>query len=533
MLSLKKLQYLSLPWLSGILLWASWPVSPFTFLIFVAFLPFLWFEDTCNNRLHFFSRTYFMLLIWNAATTWWVCNSTIPGGIAAILANSLLMCIPLLGFYTVKRRLGERAGYIALVVFWLTFEYIHLNWQLSWPWLTLGNVFASHPGWVQWYEYTGTSGGTLWILLINILLFLGIKYRKSPHASDSWYTIAFPALLIVPLFLSYRVKPEGKSTISAEKNIVVVQPNIDPYQKFEMAGQQEQLQLLIRLSETQIDSNTAVVVWPETAINASSGIDEARLNENSFLLPVWDFLARHPRSKLLSGIEGYKMFSTTDKSSTARRIRESDQYIDIYNTAALFNSGGALQLYHKSKLVPGVETLPSFLRFIDTWFEEFGGTTGGYATQQERTVLTDPASGFRLAPAICYESIYGEFLTKYIRNGANIIAIITNDGWWANTSGHKQHMHYARLRAIETRRWVVRSANTGISCFISASGEVFNVQPWDKAAVIKMNIPQRNDLTFYVKYEDLISKTAVVMAVGLLIISTFIFLKKKLKPVNG
>ena len=114
-------------------------------------------------------------------------------------------------------------------------------------------------------------------------------------------------------------------------------------------------------------------------------------------------------------------------------------YYDSYNGSVLLDSSGALAFYHKSMLVPGVETLPWFLKFIDKWFEKFGGTTAGYAKQDERTVLNDTKHGYKIAPSICYESIYGEFMSKYVRNGANIICIITNDGWWQNTPGHKQH----------------------------------------------------------------------------------------------
>src|SRR5574343_444659 len=72
----------------------------------------------------------------------------------------------------------------------------------------------------------------------------------------------------------------------------------------------------------------------------------------------------------------------------------------------------------------------------------------------------------KLAPAVCYESVYGDFMAKYIRSGAEVICIITNDGWWGNTPGHRQHLAYAKLRAIETRKQIIRSANTGISCFV-------------------------------------------------------------------
>ncbi|OCY13324.1 MAG: apolipoprotein N-acyltransferase [Microcystis aeruginosa CACIAM 03] len=178
-------------------------------------------------------------------------------------------------------------------------------------------------------------------------------------------------------------------------------------------------------------------------------------------------------------------------------------YYEAYNTAALFDSTGVLYRYHKSKLVPGVETLPSFLRFMDSWFEQFGGTSGGYAKQEERTVLKDTVSGLAIAPAICYESIYGDFMTGFIRNNANLIVIITNDGWWGNTAGHKQHLAYARLRAIETRRWVVRSANTGISAFIDPSGKITQTQAWDTAAAIQQEVYTRENKTFFVRFGEL------------------------------
>ena len=108
-------------------------------------------------------------------------------------------------------------------------------------------------------------------------------------------------------------------------------------------------------------------------------------------------------------------------------------------------------------------------------------------------------------------------MSRYVKRGANIICIITNDGWWGNTQGHKQHMNYARLRAIETRTWIARSANTGISCFIDPRGRVMNPLPWDKTGAIKMNVPFSENKTFYVLYGDLISKAAAVISILLLL----------------
>jgi len=510
---------------SGVLLFAAWPVSPLTFLIFIAFIPLFWLEQQNPRRRAFFLWTYLAMLIWNVSTTWWIMNSTVPGGMAAMLANSLLMCIPWLAFYNIKRRMGAGVGYISFIVSWLTFEYVHLNWELSWPWLTLGNVFAVSPGWVQWYEFTGTSGGSLWVLAINVLLFLLLKKQLSQKKFGVRIAAITIGLLFFPLLLSYYVHQQRTIFQARTPNsIVAVQPNIDPYTKFESGQEQQQLDHLIRLTEATIDSNTKLVVWPETAIPLP--IDESNVLQHPFLQPVYAMLRRHPNMRLLTGIEGFRFFDEAHKTKYSRRYPDSQLYYDSYNSAALMDSN-SVQLYHKSKLVPGVETLPSFLNFLGKWFEQFGGTTGGYARQDERTVLIADNSNYKIAPAICYESIYGEFMTSYVRNGANLIAIITNDGWWSETPGYKQHMNYARLRAIETRKWIVRSANTGISCFIDPQGEVLDAQPWDKATAIKQHVPEVNGpRTFYVMNGDIISKIAIALTIVFAIWNIFLIIKR-------
>ena len=496
---------------SGILLWASWPVSPFTFLIFFSWIPLLWVETKVKSKRKFFGLCYVTMFVWNVTTTWWIWNASAPGAVAAFLANSLLMCLPWLGYKIAKKRLGQSWGYLALIAFWMCFEFIHLqDWGLSWPWLTLGNVFATHPHWVQWYEYTGTSGGTFWILLVNIFLFAQIKNRFKPKEEKTPRPILIGSIILIVPFLTSLLdgihrKPDGMQT-----NIVVVQPNIDPYEKISVGTFEAQLSKLIGLSERAIDSNTVLVVWPETALYTGNGIVEDEMRGNFILNPLWGFMQRHPSINLFTGIESVRVYDSK-KTSTAKEA-SAGFYYDAFNGSVLLDSSGPLGFYHKSMLVPGVETLPWYLRFIDTWFEKFGGTTAGYAKQNDRTVL-QTTKGYKIAPAICYESIYGEFMSKYISNGANIICIITNDGWWKNTPGHKQHMNYARLRAIETRTWIVRSANTGISCFIDPYGRVIDPQPWNTAATIKMSVPVSNGETFFVKHGDIISRAMIVLTI--------------------
>jgi apolipoprotein N-acyltransferase len=166
---------------------------------------------------------------------------------------------------------------------------------------------------------------------------------------------------------------------------------------------------------------------------------------------------------------------------------------------------------------------------MGSWFEDFGGISGSLGRDSERKVFTTGDSTYRAAPVICYESIYSDYITEYIRKGGNVLAILTNDGWWGNTPGYKQHMNYARLRAIESRKWVARSANTGISCFIDPVGNVINPQPWDVASVIKQNVPTDSGQTFFVKHGDILSRAMSVVAIFLALLNVFMWGRKKFR----
>jgi len=513
---------LSLPLIAGVLCFLAWPPLGYTALIFFAWVPLFFLLEADIQKWKFVLLIYLSLFIWNVSTTWWIWNASAPGAAMAILINSALMLLPWLAFRVFRNKYGRMMGYISFICFWLCFEYLHLqDWGLSWPWLTLGNVFASCPEWVQWYEYTGTSGGSLWILVVNILNYeairnLSISGWRNKKAQQFFFSTI--GLLILPTLLSLQIRKNyAQKEISGNKQeVVIIQPNTDPYEKIGGAQFDRLLGEMISLSRKATDSSTRLLIWPETALYTNSGLDESRLKESGALAPLFDFLKEYPQLHLLTGIESYQLFDHKN-SLYARAIPNSSQYYEAYNAAVLLNHNGPLHFYHKSMLVPGVETLPRFLLFLGPVFEQFGGSTGGYVRQEERTTIP-VADHFLLAPAICYESIYGEYISKYIANDADLIAIITNDGWWGNTPGYKQHMSYARLRAIETRRWVARSANTGISCFIDPFGNVLNPLPWWKADVIKAEIPSRTEKTFYVKYGDHISKVAGVASIQFLVV---------------
>jgi apolipoprotein N-acyltransferase len=398
-------------------------------------------------------------------------------------------------------------------------------------------VFALHPQWVQWYEITGATGGAIWIWLGNLLLYhLFLQYRRHGGLKKLYGRIGILLLLfLLPGLVSFLILKNRERTVAnaegAIRNVVVVQPNVDPYdEKFAGGTEEAQIQNLIALSEKATDSATSLVIWPETAIPI--GIEESEIEGNPFYQPVWAFLARHPQVSLLSGIESYRVYGTEKKTATARQARGDSLYFDVFNTAAMLSTTTPVQFYHKAKLVPGVEGLPSFLAWMSPIFASFGGSAGSYGYDAHRTVFADKQDYFFAAPIICYESVYGDFVTEYVRKGANLLTIVTNDGWWGNTQGYRQHMHYARLRAIETRRWIARSANTGISCFIDPVGRIFQPQPWDTKAVIKMKVEPLQHQTFFVRHGDYLSRISYVASGAFLMLLLIFKLRNKmaLKP---
>ncbi|MFK8274222.1 apolipoprotein N-acyltransferase [Capnocytophaga cynodegmi] len=510
---------------SGLLLAFSWPTYGFTILIFVAFVPLLLAEQNIRENYKQTKRktfviSYLSFLIWNIITTWWLWYSTQGGAVFAILANTLLMTITFLLYHIAAKRLPQKIALIFLISIWLSFEKFHLTWDVSWPWLNLGNVFSGQITWIQWYEYTGTFGGSLWILLINILLFsflksyFEIKNRKNlaKGVGISVLCFAVPVLVSYFMYINYN---ERENPI----DVIVLQPNIDPYFEKYQISNQEIAQLLVNLSENSLDEKVNFVVTPETVF-----ADNVKLKnlQNSWELAILrSMVLKYPNLNIVGGIAMIDLFKEKSKiTKQTNYLERADIWYNDYNSAFLLNTNDSIALYHKSKLVVGVENFPyqSVLKpILGETLIDLGGTVALKTTQEERSVFLGEKTEGKAAPVICYESIYGEFVTDYIKKGANFLAILTNDAWWRNTQGHKQLLSYAQLRAIETRRSVARSANTGVSAFINQKGEITKSLAYEKQGSLRNTINLNDKITFYVKMGDYFARIS-------LFLSLFIFL---------
>lgn len=488
--------------ISGVLFILAW--FPYTLpLIFIAFVPLLLIEKQVRSRSKkkssMFGYSFLTFFIWNLGTTWWLKNATLEGAIAAIVINTLLMCLPIMIYHLAMSKYNTSRVFYLFIFAWLSFEYLHHTWEFSWPWLTLGNAFSVAPWAVQWYEYTGSAGGSFWVLIANVQFFklTNLQPEKALIQSKLFNILFFFGF--APLFLSWYV---GNKYTNAgiPITVAIVQPNIDPYHdKFEGMKPIEQTEKMLQLALNTIDSSTQLVCFPETALLGD--LDESWLNNSESVYATRQkLLTQYPALNILTGADSYKIYNGEKaKTFTARKFGDS-LYYDAFNTALLINKQEQVQVYHKAKLVPGVEAIPyeQHLGFLKRALFDLGGTSGSLGRSKEASNFSIGINQ-QVAPVICYESVFGEYVADYVRKGAGLLCVITNDGWWGNTPGHRHHFNYARLRAIETRRYVARSANTGISGFIDDKGNVLSETQWWKEDSKQAQLQYNSVLTFYVK----------------------------------
>jgi apolipoprotein N-acyltransferase len=505
-------------------------------VLMAAFVPLLFIEDTMLREKREGKRgtlVWYCIItfaLFNILTSYWVRYAAWVGIIAAVIVNTAYMTLTFCLFHLTRRKLGDRLGYTGLVVYWITFEFLYLRAQINFPWLVLGNAFSSDVMLIQWYEVTGTLGGSLWALVMNIAVFKLIRgflenrsFRKN-RSRISWVLglLLVPVLISLVRFMTYEEKKDPRE-------IVIVQPNIDPYLKFIEMPQEVQTGYLLRIADSLTTPRTDYIVAPETVIN--NGLWESQVEMNSEVRAIRKFLARYPRAKMVLGATTYRLYTDpSEYTSTSRPIRDGQFRFDSFNSALQLDSTSYVPFYHKSKLVVGVEHMPysRYLGFLENVTVRLGGAFRSHGTQEYRETFVSPQDGTRVAPVICWESIFGEYVTDYVsEGGADYLFIITNDGWWRDTPGHRQHNMYARLRAIETRRSIARSANTGISCFINQRGEETARLGWWVRSGLRGNLNKNDRITFYVKYGDYIGRASIFVTVILLLYTLLVrFIRK-------
>jgi apolipoprotein N-acyltransferase len=498
----------------GLLFLLAWVPISITPLLWIAFVPLIILVQRFQHakRLKYYGVLYLALFFWNLLTTWWVYFASPSGAVSMLILNSLFMLLPFISFrYNIKWNWANRG--LLFIGFWMLYEFGHHRWDLSWPWLALGNGYSGMPSMVQWYEYTGIQGGTLLTLILNFLLFA--FFQSSSKRYLLWSFSVVGLVFILSFSLRYRTNiNEGKPL-----KVAVLQPSFDPWNEKFVRSSKELNNEMVNISLSCIDSTTDWLLWPETALAQSLNIsDLSHTQRLSFIDRLLN--SNTPKLKLVTGMTGVEYYHSRIKPNrSARKTAYDDNlWYNIYNSALFVDTNLSLDYYHKSKLVPGTEQMPfiqtfPFLEKLALSLDE-NSITGSLGVMDSAKAL---GSSNQIAPIICYESIYGDYVNEFVKDGAQWLGVITNDAWWNNTPGYKQHFSYSILRCIEQRKWLARSANTGISGFIDPLGNTYQNTDWYQKTCVQQTIYANKNRTLYSKLGD--SLILIISLVTLCLVS--------------
>ena len=526
--------------LSGLLLGVGFPPFPFPFtlLLFIALIPYLYVVEKRKTLGEKNRATYLTFFIFSIITLYWVGSwqkqadpfLMIAGG-TLLFVNPLFFLIPSTLQYYVKKIFPKREVIFFFPLFWVTYEYLYMLTDLSFPWLTLGNGLAKFTAFIQIADIIGAVGLSIVIIYINIFLYKAfINYKNS---RKKFAINLSTSLLIFILVLSYGLYKLSSFQITNNKiRVGLIQPNLDPWDKWSGGNLKSITNLYLDLSQQAVNNGAKIIFWPETALPVFL-LDGSN---NRTLDSIYSFIKKN-NVYLLTGMPDVKYYFKGDKiPDDAIKSKQGNFYYTMYNGIILLSPDSyKIQHYGKMKLVPFGERVPfvdkfPFLGDLIKWGVGISGWNVGKDTinfELPYNVEENFSSkdSIHINGLVCYESIYPYFVDKFVKRGAEIIAIVTNDSWYGNSSGPYQHEDIAALRAVENRRSVIRAANGGISCIIDPLGRIKSQTEMYTKTYLVGDVPLEYSETFFTKHSMIIPTISSVISLW-----TFgFFLLKKLK----
>ncbi len=516
---------------SGILLGFSFPPFHFYFFAFIALIPYFVALNKRNGLAEINRLTYIFAFFFSLITLYWVGSWTkdadpflMLSGTVLLFFNPLLFLIPSTLFYLAKKHFSAKTSFIMLPFFWVTYEFLYSVTDFRFPWLTLGNSQPYFTSFIQISDIIGVYGLTLIIIFINIFIYWGFsEVRNNRKLSDKYFTFAI-LLFVIPILYSYQVKDEQYEKGTPLK-VGLIQPNLNPWKKWDAGNLDEQINLYLSLSRKAIDKGARLIVFPESALPVYLTMP----SYSRELQKIHDFVDS-AKVVLLTGMPDINFYKNGNAPREAKKFKNGTGAYTSYNSAYLFLPGvDTIQEYHKVKLVPFGEKIPLVeeFPFLEKFFRWNVGISSWNVGEGASNLTIN--SSLKLGAVICIESIYPEYVSEFVNKGANLLAVITNDSWYGKTSGPYQHAAYAILRAVENRRFVVRTANGGISAIISPSGKIIAQTELYAKTFLVGNVYPLYLKTFYTKHPYIIPFISLLVTCFVLMIVIFSKIKQRRK----
>jgi apolipoprotein N-acyltransferase len=504
--------------ISGLFLGLSFPPIPFpaTLLIFVGLIPYFFVLEKKEKLVDINRATYLTAFIFNLITIYWVGSwqsETDPflmiAGAVLLFFNPILFLIPSTLFYLAQKIFNKKIAFYLLPFFWVTYEYLYMITDASFPWLTLSNGLPYFLTFIQIADIIGSLGLSLLVVLINLFIFqilkevLSYREKKDRSIKKLLFTSTFTFILILfPIIY-------GVVTISnfklPEKKIKVglIQPNINPWEKWNPGGLWNMANIYFDLSVKAVEKKAEILFWPETAfpIYLLDGSHQDLVDS------IYNFI-NHNHVYLITGMPDFKFYGNKNAPPDSKYNKLNDYYYTIYNGILFFSpESKRVGHYGKMKLVPFGERVPfvdalPFLGDLIKWQVGISGWNKGRDTVVFRllplkNIHSEIRDTIKINSLVCFESVYPAFVAQFVQKGAQLISVVTNDSWYGNSSGPYQHKEIAVLRAVENRRTVVRAANGGISCIIDPLGNTVTETKMYTKDFIAGDVWLENEKTFF------------------------------------
>lgn len=507
--------------LSGILFGISFPPFPFpiTLSIFFFLIPYLFAIKNKTSLAEINKSSYLTFLTLSVITLYWVGSwqskadpfLMIGGGVLLFFYPAVLLIISTL-FYLTKKIFGNNISLWLLPIHWITVEYLLTLTDLKFPWLTLGHSLAKFTAFIQVADLIGSYGLSLIILYINVILFKAAENFSQSFSKS--IRLVLVSILIFCVIIFYGFIKINNSTQQKTIKVGIVQPNLDPWEKWQTGGLTDLLNDYFELSDTCIKQGAKIVIWPETALPVYLLSAEYDYLKDS----IYSYV-RNNNIHLLTGMPDFRTYFENPPTD-AKKSQNSDYYFTTYNSILLFNPiSKEIQKYGKMHLVPLGEKVPfvESLPFLGDFFKWNVGISS-WNTGRDTTIfnLVIDNDTIKLAGLVCFESVFPSFVSEFAKRGAEFLVVVTNDSWYGNSSGPYQHKEFAALRAVENRKAVVRCANGGISCLIDQFGRtIYETQMFTKESFV-VDVPIVKQSSFYSENPDIIPILASAFSIWII-----------------
>jgi len=429
----------------------------------------------------------------------------VAGGWGVLLLIAAAWGVLVGGFTLTVHRISRRSielASIAAPFVWVTFEFVraHLP-EISFPWNLLGYPASANLGLLQIAALTGIYGLSFLAAGFNALLGWVVASKRMELKQRLGIAGMVTAVLVVATLVGPRLVPQARAQHFA-RAVQLNFPEVPEYPSDWFAKNVQQLDEVSKMSLASSKEKPDLLVWPEAPAPFSfEDLQFARLASS---------LAVRFGHPFLAGVIEWKTpGDLSDKAPAGRLVP--------YNSAILVDGEGRrVFVYDKIHLVPfgEYEPFPLIHRVVANISEEVGGFHKGHQYAVGR--LPD---GHTFGVFICYEAIYPGEVRRFAANGAELLLNISNDGWFGHSAAAEQHLHMVRVRAVENRRWIVRSTNSGYTVSVDPYGRIIEPLPPDVRAQTDLPYDFRTDRTIYTRFGNWFAWMCVIVSVILLVFS--------------